>query len=118
MRWIKARQAEIIAKAGGDQSIPRASGNASYAELGLEPVFLARGPGRIERAIEGAFNREPSRFFTVKDLTPMAYPGLSRPAKRHRVAILRAADRVADRVCNAFSRPETTILALPSGEAT
>lgn len=59
---------------------------------------MSRGPGRIERAIEGAFTASPDASFSVADLGPVAYPGLNRVEKRHRVAILRAADKVAARL--------------------
>ncbi|MFJ7441277.1 hypothetical protein ACIQW5_26945 [Methylorubrum thiocyanatum] len=59
---------------------------------------MSRGPGRIERAIEAAFLGSPSATFSVADLGPIAYPGLNQVEKRHRVAILRAADKVARRL--------------------
>jgi hypothetical protein len=59
---------------------------------------VSRGPGKIERAIEAAFLEAPDATFSVADLGPVAYPGLNRVEKRHRVAILRAADKVAARL--------------------
>lgn len=59
---------------------------------------MSRGPGKIERAIEAAFSAMPSATFSVAELGPIAYPGLNRVEKRHRVAILRAADKVAARL--------------------
>jgi len=59
---------------------------------------MSRGPGRLERAIADAFARWPSATFTFEDLGPICYPGLNRVEKKHRVAITRAADRVADRM--------------------
>lgn len=59
---------------------------------------MRRGTGRIERAIETAFLHEPNRTFTIDELVPIAYPGLSRPEKRHHVAILRGAHKVAARL--------------------
>jgi hypothetical protein len=56
---------------------------------------VSRGPGRIERAIIEAFTANPSMTFTVDDLAAIAYPGLNRIEKKHRVAVLRAADKVA-----------------------
>ncbi|MCJ2093149.1 hypothetical protein MKK67_11665 [Methylobacterium sp. J-072] len=58
---------------------------------------MSRGPGKVERAIEAAFLASPDATFSVADLGPIAYPGLNRVEKRHRVAIIRAADRVAAR---------------------
>ncbi|MCJ2086243.1 hypothetical protein MKK88_09575 [Methylobacterium sp. E-005] len=45
-----------------------------------------------------AFEASPDAAFSVADLGPVAYPGLNRVEKRHRVAIIRAADRVAARL--------------------
>lgn len=59
---------------------------------------MSRGPGRIERAIEAAFRAEPLHVFTVDDLARIAYPGVNRAQKKHRVAILRAARRVCERI--------------------
>lgn len=59
---------------------------------------MSRGPGRIERAIEQAFTEQPATAFSVEELASHCYPGLNRPEKRHRVAILRSADKVAARL--------------------
>lgn len=59
---------------------------------------MSRGPGRVERAIEAAFVASPDAAFSVAELGPVAYSGLNRVEKRHRVAIIRAADRVASRL--------------------
>jgi hypothetical protein len=59
---------------------------------------MSRGPGRIERAIEAAFVARPGDYFTVAALTIIAYPGLNEPQKKHRVLIIRAADKVAARL--------------------
>lgn len=59
---------------------------------------MSRGPGRIERAIEAAFTASPDDAFSVSELGAFAYPGLNRVEKRHRVAILRAADKVGRRL--------------------
>jgi hypothetical protein len=61
-------------------------------------VLMSRGPGRIERAIEAAFTTEPNRAFTVEELARAAYPGVNRVEKKHRVALLRAAHNVAERL--------------------
>lgn len=58
---------------------------------------MSRGPGAIEHAIEAAFLGNPSGTFTVEDLARHAYPGLDRVDKKHRVSIIRAADKVAIR---------------------
>lgn len=57
---------------------------------------MSRGPGRIERAIEKAFTGNPSCTFTSEELVAAAYPDAT-IAKRHRVAVLRAAAKVAKR---------------------
>jgi len=59
---------------------------------------VSRGPGRVERAIEEAFTVRPGDCFTVAALCLVSYKGINEPAKRHRVAVLRAADRVAARL--------------------
>jgi len=56
---------------------------------------MSRGPGRIERAIADAFKANPRRALGVEELARIAYPGLAEVEKRHRVAIIRAADSVA-----------------------
>jgi hypothetical protein len=56
---------------------------------------MSKGPGRIERAILAVFAANPSMTFTVDDLTAIAYPGLDRVEKKHRVAVARAARKVA-----------------------
>ena len=58
---------------------------------------MSRGPGRIERPVEAAFTTGPSRAFTVEDLVRIAYGGVNRVEKKHRVATLRAAHNVAKR---------------------
>ena len=59
---------------------------------------MSKGPGKIERAIADAFARQPSATFSVEDLGPICYPGLNQVEKKHRVAIIRAADKVAARM--------------------
>lgn len=64
---------------------------------------MSRGPGRIERVIEAAFQAEPSRAFTGEDLIRLAFPGDYRSRmlsteKTHRVSVYRAAHKVAARL--------------------
>ena len=59
---------------------------------------MSRGLGKIEKAIEAAFTAYPSATFSVLDLGPIAYPGLDSMEKKHRAAIIRAADKVAERL--------------------
>jgi hypothetical protein len=56
---------------------------------------MSRGPGRIQRAITAAFERDPKRSFTTDELVELAYPGVRRIETKHRVAVLRAAWHVA-----------------------
>ena len=59
---------------------------------------MSRGPGRIQRAIEQTFRDNPDEAFTVDWLVGEAYPDLpdDEPIqKKHRVAVLRAARKVA-----------------------
>ncbi len=57
---------------------------------------MSKGPGRVGRAIEAALAAEPDNAFTVEDLCDRVYVG-ERIEKKHRVAVIRAAKRVADR---------------------
>jgi len=59
---------------------------------------MSRGPGHIERAIEEVFTANPSETFTVDELVAITYPGTNRIEKKHRVAVIRAADKVAARL--------------------
>ena len=58
---------------------------------------MSRGPGRIERAIEAAFDAEPDNAFNIEDLCERVYHGLNRVEKKHRVAVLRAMRAVVRR---------------------
>ena len=55
---------------------------------------MSKGPGRIERAIATAFTRGPNQAFSVDDLALIAYPGINRVEKKHRVATMRAARKL------------------------
>jgi hypothetical protein len=57
---------------------------------------MSRGPGRIQRAIEDAFRQNSSSTYTVEDLAVIAYPGVNRIEKKHRVAVLRAGAAAAE----------------------
>jgi hypothetical protein len=59
---------------------------------------MSRGPGRIQQAIETLFAAEPSRTFSTDELVEAVYRGVNRVEKKHRVAVLRAADKVAKRL--------------------
>ena len=55
---------------------------------------MSRGPGRAQRVIAEAFRSAPSQTFTVEQLILRVYPGVNRAEKKHRVAVLRAADAI------------------------
>jgi DNA (cytosine-5)-methyltransferase 1 len=59
---------------------------------------MSRGRGRIERAIAAAFEAEPRRAFSVEALARIAYPDIEGVEKRHRVAVIRAAENIARRM--------------------
>src|SRR5215469_4163006 len=59
---------------------------------------MSRGPGRIERAIEALFTANPSRTFSTDEIVEAIYRGVNRIEKKHRVSVLRAADKVAKRL--------------------
>jgi hypothetical protein len=46
----------------------------------------------VQRAIEAAFRENPGVAYAVEELAALAYPGTGQIEKRHRVAVLRAAD--------------------------
>jgi hypothetical protein len=56
-------------------------------------TFMSRGPGSIERGISAAFAAEPNNAFTTDDLCRRAFPRVKRADKKHRVAVLRAAQK-------------------------
>lgn len=58
---------------------------------------MSRGPGRIEIAIGAALDAEPDRAFTTDELCQAVYRGINQVHKKHRVAVLRAASRLAGR---------------------
>jgi hypothetical protein len=59
---------------------------------------MSKGPGRIERAIADAFAANSNGILSVDDLVSVAYQGINRVEKKHRVATIRAANKVAARV--------------------
>jgi hypothetical protein len=63
------------------------------------PVVSLYGAGKIQRRVWRAFVANPDLELTTTELASWAYPRLTeRPLKRHRTAIVRAAERVAERV--------------------
>ncbi|MBS7741468.1 MULTISPECIES: hypothetical protein [unclassified Chelatococcus] len=59
---------------------------------------MSRGPGRIEQAIAKTFEDHQEETFDVEELARIVYPGINRIEKKHRVAVLRAARKVAWRM--------------------
>ncbi len=66
---------------------------------------MSTGPGKIERAIEAAFRERPSHAFCVDELSTIVFPEIYPPGKyqgplekKHRVTIIRAANKVAKRM--------------------
>jgi len=59
---------------------------------------MSKGPGRIERSLEAIFSGNSDLTFSVDDLVPRVYPGVDRVEKKHRVSIIRAANKVVARL--------------------
>lgn len=58
---------------------------------------MSKGPGRVERAIEQAFNKTKGDYFTTDELFEVVYPGAFTMERKHRVAIMRAVKNVCNR---------------------
>jgi hypothetical protein len=67
---------------------------------GGRPAFVSlKGAGRLQRRVWRAFVANPDAELTTAELARWAYPRLTgRPLHKHRLAIVRAALRVAVRV--------------------
>ena len=70
-------------------------GNTYAEDHGIDD--MSRGPGRIERAIFDLFEEHPEGAWTTADLCRLIYPTANRVEKKHRVAVLRAMDKVIDK---------------------
>ena len=55
---------------------------------------MSRGPGRIERAIRALLDAHPDEAFTTDDLAAHCYPDADVIEHKHRVAVVRAANKV------------------------
>ena len=55
---------------------------------------MSRGPGRIERAISDLFEEHPEGAWTTAELCRLIYPTANRVEKKHRVAVLRAMNKI------------------------
>lgn len=58
---------------------------------------MSKGPGRVERAIEQAFNETKGDYFTTEELFEVVYPDAFSMERKHRVAIMRAVKTVCER---------------------
>jgi hypothetical protein len=58
---------------------------------------MSKGAGRIERAIAAVLDGEADNAFTTEDLCDRVYSGINRVEKKHRVAVLRAANKLLKR---------------------
>ena len=58
---------------------------------------MSRGAGRIERAIAAILDAEADNAFTTEDLCERVYSGVNRVEKKHRVAVLRATNKLVKR---------------------
>lgn len=59
---------------------------------------MSKGPGRIERLIEGSFRANPDQAPTTEELAELVFPGANRIEKKHRVSVLRAGKKVCERL--------------------
>ena len=77
---------------------------------------MSRGPGRVERAIQAAFQAEPTEGFTVKRLAQIVYHAGSTTAaitEPERQSVARAARKVAKRL---GWKSERTHISVPIAE--
>jgi len=61
---------------------------------------MSRGPGHVERTIEALFTENPTATFSTSELIAAVYGRVKWVEKKHRVAVLRAATKVAKRLGN------------------
>jgi hypothetical protein len=54
-------------------------------------------PGAVEQKIAAIIDAEPDNAFTIEDLCERVYDGLRQVEKKHRVAVIRAAKKLAHR---------------------
>jgi hypothetical protein len=58
---------------------------------------MSRGAGHVERKIADIFADNPDKFFAAGTLCQMIWPGLNRIEHKHRVSVIRAASRIAEK---------------------
>ena len=61
---------------------------------------MSRGPGWVERALVAAVAADPRHAVTVEEVCVRLYPTRGAPAKKHRVAVIRAGKTAARRGAN------------------
>jgi hypothetical protein len=61
---------------------------------------MSKGRGRIARISESILTAEPDNAFTIEDLCGRVYDADNPVEKNHRVAVIRAAKRIASRNSN------------------
>lgn len=67
---------------------------------------MSRGPGIRQRLIEAAFAADFDDIYMVEELAAIAFPGVNRIEKKHRVATIRAAAGACARTSFAWLRSE------------
>ena len=58
---------------------------------------MSRGPRNIERKVMEIFTNNPNQFFGVGKLCSMIWPGINRVEHKHRVSVIRAAERITNK---------------------
>ncbi len=56
--------------------------------------FMSRGPGKLQQAIWHLIHSQPDGAWTIEDLCYLIYEGIDRVEKKHRVAVIRAVDKI------------------------
>jgi hypothetical protein len=58
---------------------------------------MSRGPGNVERKIAKIFASNPDKWFAAGTLCEMIWPGANRIEHKHRVSVIRAASKIAEK---------------------
>ena len=59
---------------------------------------MSKGPGHIDRTVTALFTKHPTSTYSTSELVAAVYPGIDVVEKKHRVAVLRTATKVAKRL--------------------
>jgi hypothetical protein len=59
---------------------------------------MRRGPGHVERKIAEIFEANPDKAFAAGTLCLKVWPGANRIEHKHRVSVIRAASRIAEKI--------------------